>query len=159
LTHPIANPSVTLARETAPRQVAIAKLGYQTRLIPLTEPSPKMRPLWSNPFAALIAVGHLISTAHAQTAPTDVLRANVRSYTSAHDVAITRELSEFLAIPNLASDAANIQRKADHLIGLMRARGITARTLQSPSGGPPAVYGELESPGATRTVVFYAHFD
>src|SRR5207302_5727045 len=26
-------------------------------------------------------------------------------------------------------------------------------------GGPPAVYGELPSPGATRTLVLYAHYD
>jgi acetylornithine deacetylase/succinyl-diaminopimelate desuccinylase-like protein len=42
---------------------------------------------------------------------------------------------------------------------MMKARGINARLLESPSGGPPAVYGELPSPGATKTVVFYAHYD
>ena len=41
---------------------------------------------------------------------------------------------------------------------MMRRRGITARTLEG-EGGPPAVYGELRSPRATRTVVFYAHYD
>jgi len=42
---------------------------------------------------------------------------------------------------------------------MMTARGITSRLLESPSGGPPAVYGELRAPGATKTVVFYAHYD
>jgi acetylornithine deacetylase/succinyl-diaminopimelate desuccinylase-like protein len=87
------------------------------------------------------------------------LRTAVRAYATAHDADIVRELSTFLAIPNLASDAPNIQRNADHLIGMLGARGIAARRLESPSGGPPAVYGELTSPGATRTVVFYAHYD
>jgi acetylornithine deacetylase/succinyl-diaminopimelate desuccinylase-like protein len=118
-----------------------------------------MRPSCSSPLAALILSANLISPTSAQTPAPDALRATVRSYTNAHDAAITRELSDFVAIPNLAGDAANIQRNVDHLISLMRARGIATRTLQSPSGGPPAVYGELQSPVATRTVVFYAHYD
>ncbi|MGH7620076.1 MAG: M20/M25/M40 family metallo-hydrolase, partial [Gemmatimonadaceae bacterium] len=77
----------------------------------------------------------------------------------AHDAALTHELSNFLAIPNLASDSANIRRNSEALIRMMGARGIPARRLESTTGGPPAVYGELESPGATRTIVFYAHYD
>jgi acetylornithine deacetylase/succinyl-diaminopimelate desuccinylase-like protein len=42
---------------------------------------------------------------------------------------------------------------------MLAKRGIVGRLLESPSGGPPAVYGELTSPGATKTVVFYAHYD
>jgi acetylornithine deacetylase/succinyl-diaminopimelate desuccinylase-like protein len=87
------------------------------------------------------------------------LQQQIRGYTAAHDREIVRELADFLAIPNLASDSAGIRRNADHLIAMMRARGIVARLLQSPSGGPPAVYGELPAPGATKTVVFYAHYD
>ncbi len=41
----------------------------------------------------------------------------------------------------------------------MATRGIAARILESPEGGSPVVYGELPSPGATKTVVFYAHYD
>jgi acetylornithine deacetylase/succinyl-diaminopimelate desuccinylase-like protein len=89
----------------------------------------------------------------------EALRAKLHEYRSAHDVAIVRELSGFLAIPNLASDKVNIRRNAEHLLGMMTARGIPARLLESPSGAPPAVYGELRAPGATRTIVFYAHYD
>ena len=42
---------------------------------------------------------------------------------------------------------------------MLAARGVAARILESPGGGSPAVYGELASPGATKTVVFYAHYD
>jgi acetylornithine deacetylase/succinyl-diaminopimelate desuccinylase-like protein len=97
--------------------------------------------------------------ARAQQTNPEALRTAVRAYATAHDADIVRELSTFLAIPNLATDAPNIQRNADHLIAMLGARGIVARRLESPSGGPPAVYGELTSPGATRTVVFYAHYD
>lgn len=99
--------------------------------------------------------------ASATTAPAQGparVREAVQTYLRAKDVAVVRELGEFLAIPNLASDSVNIRRNADHLIGMMRARGIQARLLETP-GAPPAVYGELRVPGATRTLMFYAHYD
>nr|MCS5661772.1 M20/M25/M40 family metallo-hydrolase [Dehalococcoidia bacterium] len=36
-------------------------------------------------------------------------------------------------------------------------RGITARILET--GGSPVVYGELNVPGANRTIMFYSHYD
>jgi acetylornithine deacetylase/succinyl-diaminopimelate desuccinylase-like protein len=86
------------------------------------------------------------------------LRGQVRHYRTAHDVQILHELAELLAIPNVASDSANIRANARHLVGLLERRGVRARLLESP-GSPPAVYGELNTAGATRTVVFYAHYD
>ncbi|MDQ3949083.1 MAG: M20/M25/M40 family metallo-hydrolase, partial [Gemmatimonadota bacterium] len=44
------------------------------------------------------------------------------------------------------------------LVAMLEQRGARARLLESP-GSPPAVYGELTTPGVTRTVVFYAHYD
>lgn len=97
--------------------------------------------------------------AHAQAADPAVLRDKIKAFSTSRDVAILRELSDFLAIPNLASDSVNIRRNADHLMRMMAARGIAARLLESPAGGPPAVFGELNVPGATRTIVLYAHYD
>jgi acetylornithine deacetylase/succinyl-diaminopimelate desuccinylase-like protein len=90
-------------------------------------------------------------------APPD-LHDEVDRYRRSAEPAIVRELAEFVAIPNVASDLPNIQRNADHLAGMLRARGVEARLLENP-GAPPAVYGELRSPGAKRTIVFYAHYD
>src|SRR5918992_1986992 len=86
------------------------------------------------------------------------IRAAVRRYLTAHDAEILRELADLLAIPNVASDSANIRANARHLVAMLERRGATARLLESP-GSPPAVYGEFATPGATRTVVFYAHYD
>ena len=41
---------------------------------------------------------------------------------------------------------------------MLERRGFTTQLL-SVSDTPPAVYGSLSVPGATRTVVFYAHYD
>src|SRR4051812_44182433 len=107
--------------------------------------------------ALCLSLGH--RNLSAQNPTPDALRASLRAYRAAHDVEIVRELSSFLAIPNLASDRVNIRRNAEHLLAMMTARGISAKLLESPSGGPPAVYGELPAPGATKTIVFYAHYD
>jgi acetylornithine deacetylase/succinyl-diaminopimelate desuccinylase-like protein len=86
------------------------------------------------------------------------LRQQVRAWRTAHEKEIVRELADLVALPNVAANQADIERNADRLIEMMRRRGIEARRLTA-GDAPPAVYGELRSPGATRTVVFYAHYD
>src|SRR5690606_5591143 len=66
--------------------------------------------------------------------------------------------ADFVALPNVASNLEDIRTNARHLVGMMERRGISARILEL-DDTPPAVYGELRTPGATRTVVFYAHYD
>lgn len=95
----------------------------------------------------------------ARTAPAqDALAAQVRAWQRAHAGEVLAEFRDLLAIPNLASDSVNIRRNAAALVAMLERRGVRARLLESP-GSPPAVYGELRSEGATRTVVLYAHYD
>jgi acetylornithine deacetylase/succinyl-diaminopimelate desuccinylase-like protein len=82
----------------------------------------------------------------------------VRSYRMDNEDRIVRELTEFLAIPNVASDTPNIQKNAAHLVEMLEARGIETHLLPI-SGRGPVVYGKLTAPDATRTVIFYAHYD
>jgi acetylornithine deacetylase/succinyl-diaminopimelate desuccinylase-like protein len=103
-----------------------------------------------------LAVCVLGAPARAQDAAR--VRSAVRAYQQAHDVEIVRDLAEFLSIPNLASDSVNIRRNARFIVAMLERRGIRAQLLESP-GSPPAVFGELRAPTATRTVVFYAHYD
>src|SRR5688572_13394362 len=86
------------------------------------------------------------------------LRARVDAWRAPRETEIVGELTRLLAIPNLASDSVNIRRNAAMIVAMLQQRGATARLLESP-GSPPAVYGELATPGATRTVVFYSHYD
>ena len=86
------------------------------------------------------------------------VRAAVGAWKQAHDVEILRELADLLAIPNLARDSVNIRRNARHIARMLERRGARAQLLETP-GAPPAVFGELRTPGATRTVMFYAHYD
>ena len=86
-------------------------------------------------------------------------REAIDRYRRGHEVEILREFATLLAIPNLANDSVNIRRNAAAITAMLQRRGATTRLLESPTGGPPVVYGELRAPGATRTVVLYAHYD
>jgi len=80
-----------------------------------------------------------------------------RVYRQTHESQIIAEFSELLSIPNVASDTPNIRRNAAKLIEMMSSRGIQCRLLEG--GGPPAIFGELKTPGAARTIGLYAHYD
>jgi acetylornithine deacetylase/succinyl-diaminopimelate desuccinylase-like protein len=86
------------------------------------------------------------------------VRAGTAAYRQAHEAAILSELTGFLEMPNLASDRPGIRRNAEALLRMLAARGVAGRLLES-EGSPPAVFGELRVPGATKTVVMYAHYD
>jgi acetylornithine deacetylase/succinyl-diaminopimelate desuccinylase-like protein len=72
--------------------------------------------------------------------------------------AVVSEFADLLAIPNLASDAPNIARNAAAVQAMFEKRGVTTRILTL-DGAPPIVVGDLRTPGATRTIAFYAHYD
>ncbi len=88
------------------------------------------------------------------------LQESVRAWRTAGEQALIGEFRELVAIPNVTVDRANIRRNADFIAAMMRRRGIEARLITPPGGAAnPVVYGEVNVPGATRTVLFYAHFD
>jgi acetylornithine deacetylase/succinyl-diaminopimelate desuccinylase-like protein len=98
---------------------------------------------------AFVAISALV--AHGQPA---------RDYRRAHERQIIDEFTRLLAIPNVASDRENIRRNAQLILEMMQRRGLNPRLLETASKEtPPAVYGEWKIPGATRSIVFYAHYD
>jgi acetylornithine deacetylase/succinyl-diaminopimelate desuccinylase-like protein len=84
----------------------------------------------------------------------------VREYRRANEHRILREFVGLLSLPNVASDNEAIRRNAARLVEMMTARGLKPQLLEAQTPNtPPAVYGEWRAPGATRTVVLYAHYD
>jgi acetylornithine deacetylase/succinyl-diaminopimelate desuccinylase-like protein len=85
----------------------------------------------------------------------------IRDYRSAHEKEIIREFVSFLSIPNIAADTVNLQRSASFLMEMMKKRGIQNVQLLYPAtvGAAASVYGEVKVPGATKTLIFYAHYD
>jgi acetylornithine deacetylase/succinyl-diaminopimelate desuccinylase-like protein len=81
-----------------------------------------------------------------------------RAWRQAHDHAILQEFVELLSLPNVAADRDNIRKNAHIIQHMLEKRGVQTRLLEVPDANP-AVYGELLTPNATRTVMFYAHYD
>src|SRR5271163_3790064 len=85
---------------------------------------------------------------------------SVQDWCKEHEGQILTSLVELVALPNLASDTANISKNAEMLVQRMTKLGLAPRLLDPPGKkGPPAIYGELKAEGATRTLVLYAHYD
>jgi acetylornithine deacetylase/succinyl-diaminopimelate desuccinylase-like protein len=99
--------------------------------------------------------GFLTFTAAAQTNPAALA---ARQWRQKHERAIVDEFVALLSIPNIASDRANIQRNAELIQRMMEKRGIASR-LMSVGEANPVVFGEMKTPGAVRTIAFYAHYD
>ena len=81
-----------------------------------------------------------------------------RAWRQAHEQAILSEFADLLSIPNVAADRENIRKNANLIRQMLEKRGVRTRLLEVPDANP-AVYGELLTPGASRTVMFYAHYD
>ena len=85
----------------------------------------------------------------------------IRKYVNNNAGKIINEFSEFLSLPNVASDPEGQQKNASFIMAMMNKRGINKVKLlnASTAGVPPAVYGEAMVPGAKLTLIFYAHYD
>jgi acetylornithine deacetylase/succinyl-diaminopimelate desuccinylase-like protein len=81
-----------------------------------------------------------------------------RAYRQAHEVEILRQFVDLLRIPNVARDTLNIRRNADHVAAEFAKRGVKTQLLTL-DDAPPLVFGEVNVPGATRTLGIYAHYD
>ena len=109
---------------------------------------------------AFLGLAAVCFAAAASPAQAPERRGGAREYVGAHRHEILREFVNLLSIPNVAADRENIRRNAAAIIEMMRRRGLSPRLLEAKTeGAPPAVYGELLTPGARRTLVFYAHYD
>jgi acetylornithine deacetylase/succinyl-diaminopimelate desuccinylase-like protein len=113
------------------------------------------KPLLFSGLLATLATSLLLAAAPADTGP-----AKVRQYRQRHEHELLSEYLRLLAIPSVAADSAGLRQTARTIADMMRQRGLSGvQLLAAPTGGPPVVYGEVRVPGATRTVVFYAHYD
>ncbi len=107
----------------------------------------------------LIALCFLLSWFSGYTQTADIFK--IRDYRANHEQDILSEFISFLSIPNVATDTLNIQKNAAFIMGMMKDRGIQQVQLLPAitAGAPPAVYGEVLSPGSKLTLIFYGHYD
>jgi acetylornithine deacetylase/succinyl-diaminopimelate desuccinylase-like protein len=115
---------------------------------------PAARGIFSVALVCLL-MGAVDGAAAAQaTAPIDA----ARTYRQTHAVEILGSFAELLSIPNTPAEPDGLRRTAETIRGRLAARGVAANLLEI-EGAPPAVFGRLETPGATRTLGLYVHYD
>jgi acetylornithine deacetylase/succinyl-diaminopimelate desuccinylase-like protein len=103
--------------------------------------------------AAALAAG-ICGGAHAASP-----KAAVHAWRQAHEKEILSDFVSLLSMPNVATTVPDVEKNAAYISALLEKRGFRTRLLTAEPGTPPTVLAELNTPGATRTVVFYAHYD
>jgi len=85
----------------------------------------------------------------------------IRKYVNKNAGSIIHEFTGLLTLPNVAAEPVGQQKTAAFIMEMMNKRGIQKVQLLNAStpGTPPAVYGEVNVPGAKQTLIFYAHYD
>jgi acetylornithine deacetylase/succinyl-diaminopimelate desuccinylase-like protein len=97
-----------------------------------------------------------MSYLNAQNATTQ----KIRDYHKTQHIPYLKEYIDFLSIPNTMNDTAALTQNAQFIIQMMKKRGIEGRMLYADTKGAiPSVYGEILTKGATKTLIFYAHYD
>jgi acetylornithine deacetylase/succinyl-diaminopimelate desuccinylase-like protein len=102
---------------------------------------------------AIAAVAAAVASAAAQ----DATAARVRAWRVQHEREILAELFEFLSLPNVASNPADIAANAQALTRMFERRRFAPETISTP--GAPLVLAERRMPGLERTITFYFHYD
>jgi len=105
-----------------------------------------------------VALGLPATASRAQQTDLQAIAETVSAYREANERAILSEYFSLLEILNYSGNLSDIRQNAEHIVAMMDRRGISARVLDS-GVGAPAVYGELMTPGAEATVLFYVHYD
>jgi len=88
-------------------------------------------------------------------------QALIRKSINEHQTNLVDEFRSFLSIPNVAINPKGLQENANWIKNYMQSKGIEDISLLTlpNSSMPPVVYGEVKVPGATETIIFYAHYD
>ena len=103
------------------------------------------------PFKIVIAAVSL-----AMMAPSaDVLK--VREWRAKNERQILAELIQFVSLPSIASNKADIVKNADRLTTLFEKRGFTVKRINTP--GSPILVAERAAAKPLGTVSYYMHYD
>lgn len=109
-------------------------------------------------FRALIVCAAIAVSVAGKEQPSRRAALAALQWRNAHETEILQQFTTLLSIPNVASDRENIRRNADLLKSMLQKRGVDSRLL-TVEGANPVVFGEIRTPNAKDTIVFYAHYD
>ena len=84
----------------------------------------------------------------------------ISNWYNTNEYALLKDYFNFLSIPNTFNDRERLDDNARFIADLMARSGIQAELLyDKDKKSAPVVYGEVNIPGAEKTIIFYAHYD
>jgi acetylornithine deacetylase/succinyl-diaminopimelate desuccinylase-like protein len=90
----------------------------------------------------------------------NTVQEKAQTYRKANEHQLLQEFMGLLSIPNVVYDTVGIQKTAAYIAKMMEANGIKPQLLDGKTKGvPPAIFGEINTPNAKKTIIFYAHYD
>jgi acetylornithine deacetylase/succinyl-diaminopimelate desuccinylase-like protein len=81
----------------------------------------------------------------------------INTYTQANEIQILQDFMAFLAIPNISATPEDMFKNADWITDYIAKRGFTFEVVTA--GRAPYILAEKKVPGASKTILIYAHFD
>lgn len=109
-------------------------------------------------FTAFMLIAFSATNVQAQQEAPDAAITAAQDWRAANGAKLLQDFAALLALPNDANDAKNIRKNADYISDLFSARGFDMALLEV-DDAPPLIYGSLQTPGATRTIAIYVHYD
>ncbi|MBT1451295.1 M20/M25/M40 family metallo-hydrolase [Glaciecola sp. XM2] len=83
--------------------------------------------------------------------------ADIKAYTQANQAQILQDFKALLAIPNISAVPEDMFKNADWITAYIAERGFTSEVVTA--GGAPYILAEKKVPGASKSILIYAHFD
>jgi len=105
----------------------------------------------------LITTLVLGSSAWAQNIDSLEVSQIINEYRASRENLIMQDFIDLLSLPNIAQNQEDMDLNVEHITGLLEQRDFNIQRLQS--GGSPYIYAEKMQPGATETLLIYAHYD
>jgi acetylornithine deacetylase/succinyl-diaminopimelate desuccinylase-like protein len=87
------------------------------------------------------------------------LRQQINAYRAAREGDIVGQLDELTRLPSVAARPQALVATANWLERQLKMRGFETAQFTAKGGSLPLVFGLYRVRGATRTVIFYAHYD
>ena len=84
----------------------------------------------------------------------------VKEFYQNNEHTLLKEYFAFLSLPNTFNDRAQLEDNAAFILKMMQDAGIKSQLLYDKDKKcVPVVFGEVLQPKATKTILFYAHYD
>ncbi|MEQ1756922.1 MAG: M20/M25/M40 family metallo-hydrolase [Vicinamibacterales bacterium] len=83
--------------------------------------------------------------------------APVDAWVSTHQRELVTTLADLVSVSTVRGDTDGLRRQATTLREMFATRGFTASLIDTP--GAPLVFAERTTPGVTRTLLLYFHYD